>query len=371
MLSMLLMLAAQAAAAPAQQPPLAAATPQPAAEQRWPTRDGDFTIKDFRFASGETLAALRLHYTTLGEPHRNARGEIDNAVMVLHGTGGSGRQFLVPQFADELYGPGQPLDIRRYWIILPDGIGHGKSSKPSDGLRMRFPRYDYADMVEAQYRLVREGLGIRRMRLIMGTSMGCMHGLMWGGTHPDFARALMPLGCEPVPIAGLNRMWRQLLIDGIKADPAWAGGAYKTQPLQGLRTAQTALFIAGAAPLNLQAQFPDRDRAAAFARDRVARALPQLDANDLIYQVDASRTYDPWPRIGAITAPLVWINSADDFINPRNFDYPVKAVQQMKNARFRLIPETADTHGHGTHTWAVNWKADLADLLTRTATQAE
>ncbi len=239
MLSILLALAVQAAVpAPT---PLAASVPQPAAARRWPTKEADFRIRDFRFASGETLADLRIHYTTLGTPHRNARGEIDNAVMVLHGTGGTGKHFLVPQFANELYGPGQPLDISRYWIILPDGIGHGQSSKPSDGLRMKFPRYDYADMVEAQYRLLYDGLGIRRMRLIMGTSMGCMHGLLWGETYPDFARALMPMACEPVPIAGLNRMWRQLLIDGIKADPVWARGNYTAQPMQGLRTAQTAL----------------------------------------------------------------------------------------------------------------------------------
>ena len=369
MLTALLLLAAQAAApAPTAPPPtpLAASAPQPAKAPRWPTREANFDIQDFRFKSGETLKRLRIHYTTLGEPHRNARGEIDNAVVVLHGTGGSGKQFLVEQFANELYGPGQPLDIQRYWIILPDGIGHGGSSKPSDGLHMRFPRYDYADMVEAQYRLLHDGLGVRRMRLIMGTSMGCMHGLMWGEEHPDFARALMPLACEPVPVAGLNRMWRQLLIDGIKADPAWLSGDYKAQPLQGLRTAQTVLFMAGAAPLNLQALFPTREAAAAFAADRVAKALPLLDANDLIYQVDASRTYDPSAKLGKITAPLVWINSADDFINPRNLDYPARAVLQMKNARFRLVPETAETHGHGTHTWAVNWKADLAELLART-----
>ncbi|NJR79952.1 alpha/beta fold hydrolase [Sphingomonas corticis] len=364
-MSLLLLLAALQAATPAA-PPLAVASPPAAPATRWPVREADFVIPDFPFASGERLPELRIHYSTLGQPHRDARGEIDNAVMVLHGTGGSGRQFLAPQFADELYGPGQPLDIRRYWIILPDGIGHGGSSKPSDGLRMRFPRYDYADMVAAQYRLLHDGLGIRRMRLIMGTSMGCMHSLMWGEDHPDFARALMPLACEPVPIAGLNRMWRQLVIDGIKADPAWAGGEYRQQPLQGLRTAQTALFIAGAAPLNLQATYADRDAAAAFARDRVAAALARLDANDLIYQVDASRTYDPSARLAAITAPLVWINSADDFINPRNLDYPARAVRQMRDARFRLIEESADTRGHGTHTWAVNWKADLAELLART-----
>ncbi|HEX8415281.1 MAG TPA: alpha/beta fold hydrolase [Sphingomicrobium sp.] len=355
------------AAAPAPQPPLAAASSPPAAvSPPWPTREADFTIRDFRFQSGETLERLRIHYTTLGSPHRDARGEIDNAVMVLHGTGGTGQQFLAPQFANELYGPGQPLDITKYWIILPDNIGHGKSFKPSDGLHMRFPRYDYQDMVAAQHRLLSSGLGIKRMRLIMGTSMGCMHSLVWGETYPTYSRALMPLACQPVAIAGLNRMWRQLAIEGIKSDPAWRAGEYTTQPVQGLRTAASLLFVAGAAPLNFQAQFPDRDLAAQTAQERVARSIAGMDANDFIYQVDSSRTYDPWPKLEAITAPVMWINSADDFINPRNFDYPQSAVKRMKDAQFRLIAETNDTRGHGTHTWAVNWKDDLSALLART-----
>jgi len=233
-------------------------------------------------------------------------------------------------------------------------------------LRMRFPRYDYDDMVEAQYRLLREGLGISRMRLIMGTSMGCMHSFVWGEMHPDFARALMPLACEPVEIAGVNRMWRKLAVDGIQADPAWAGGSYRTQPVQGLRTAASLLFIAGAAPLYFQAQYPKRDAAEAFARERVAASIAGTDANDLIYQLEASRNYDPWPQLEAITAPTTWINSADDFINPRNLDFPQRAVVRMKIARFRLIPESADTRGHGTHTAARFWKQDLTDLLRRT-----
>ena len=347
--------------------PASSAPPAPAATAtKWPSREGDFVVRDFRFQSGERLAQLKLHYTTLGQPHRNRRGEIDNAVMVLHGTGGSGKQFLQPQFADELYGPGQPLDIRRYWIILPDTLGHGGSSKPSDGLRMRFPRYDYADMVEAQHRLLTDGLGIRKMRLIMGTSMGCMHSFVWGEMRPDFARALMPLACQPVEIAGLNRMWRQLLINGIKADPAWAGGNYKSQPLQGLRTAASMLIVATAAPLNLQKMYPTRQAAADYAEARVEGSVASLDANDLIYQVDASRTYNPWPKLEAITTPLTWINSADDFINPRNLDFRLRALARMPNARFRLIPESTETRGHGTHTWARFWKADLADLLART-----
>ena len=331
----------------------------------WPTQERDVILTDFRFRSGEALPQLRMHYTTLGRPHRDAAGEIDNAVMVLHGTGGDGKQFLRPQFADELYRPGQPLDIRRYWIILPDNIGHGKSSKPSAGLRMSFPKYGYADMIEAQHRMLTEGLGVRHLRLIFGTSMGCMHSFMWGETWPDFASALMPMACEPIEIAGLNRMWRQLAINGIKADPAWNGGDYRTQPKAGLRTAESLLFIAGSAPLSYQALYPTRDAAGAYAEDRVVSAMKELDANDLIYQLDASRDYNPWAGLERITAPVMWINSADDFINPRNLRIPAQAVKRMKNASFRLIPESEETHGHGTHTWARFWKSDLIALLAR------
>src|SRR5947209_668448 len=310
MFSLLLALAAQTAAAP----------------RTWPTHEQDILLKDFSFRDGEALPALKMHVTTLGAPHRNAAGQIDNAVMVLHGTGGSGKQFLQPQFADELYGPGQPLDIRRYWIILPDNIGHGKSSKPSDELRMHFPKYDYDDMVEAQHRMLVEGLGITHMRLIMGTSMGCMHSFVWGETYPDFASALMPLACEPVEIAGLNRMWRQLAIDGITSDPAWRGGNYASEPTNGLRTTESLLFIAGAAPLLYQEHYPTRSLASAYAEQRIAEGIKTLDANDLIYQLDASRTYNPWPRLERIKVPLVWINSADDFINPRNLQFPAMAL---------------------------------------------
>lgn len=370
MISTVLLLLLQAGPAPVQAPaaipPLTAATTPARPTTAWPARSAQYTVRNVRFRSGESLPEMRISYTMLGQPHRDARGKIDNAVMILHGTGGTGRQFLSPQFADELYGPGQPLDIRRYWIILPDNIGHGNSSKPSDGLHMRFPHYDYDDMVTAQYRLLKDGLGIERMRLIMGTSMGCMHSLMWGEKHPDFARALMPLACEPIEIAGLNRMWRQLAIEGIRADPTWANGEYRTPPVQGLRTAASLLFVAGAAPLYFQAQYPRRQDAEAFARQRVTASIASTDANDLMYQIDASRTYDPWSKLERITAPTMWINSADDFINPRNLDLPQRAVARMKNARFRLIAETDDTRGHGTHTAARFWKQDLANLLDRT-----
>ena len=285
--------------------------------------------------------------------------------MLLHGTGGTGRQFLQPQFADQLFGAGQPLDIQRYWIIMPDNIGHGRSSKPSDGLRMHFPRYDYDDMVALQHRLLSEALHVRRVRLILGTSMGCMHAFVWGETYPNDVAALMPLACEPVEIAGLNRMWRQMVIDGIENDPAWNGGDYTAQPQQGLRTAASVLVIAGAAPVELSGAIPDPRRGDRRGAPSRRASMSLIDANDAIYQFDSSRNYNPWPNLERITAPMMWINSADDFINPRNFDYPERAIPRMANARFRLIAETADTHGHGTHTWAVNWKQDLIELLAR------
>jgi homoserine O-acetyltransferase len=339
---------------------------QPAPPPRWQPADHDFIARDVTFRSGERMQDVRIHYATLGRPHRDARGRIDNAVLLLHGTGGSGRQFLQPQFADELFGPGQPLDITRYWIILPDNIGHGRSSKPSDGLRMAFPHYDYDDMVALQHRLLSEGLRVRRARLILGTSMGCMHAFVWAETYPDFARALMPLACEPIEIGGLNRMWRQALIDGIQNDPAWANGEYAEQPRQGLRTAASILAIAGAAPLYFQERWPTRDAATTEIRARIERSMANADANDMIYQFESSRTYNPWPNLERITAPMTWVNSADDFINPRNFDYPRQAIARIgDNARFRMIEETPETRGHGTHTWAAHWKQDLIDLLAR------
>jgi homoserine O-acetyltransferase len=230
---------------------------------------------------------------------------------------------------------------------------------------MKFPKYDYADMVEAQRQML-ASLGIRHMRLIMGTSMGCMMSFMWGEEHPDFASALMPLACEPIEIAGLNRMWRQMLIDGIEKDPAWDGGNYTKEPVQGLRTAASILVIAGGAPLNLQKIYPTREAAKAYAEQAVDRYIGEMDANDTIYQFESSRNYNPWPNLEKISAPMTWVNSADDFINPRNLNVPQRAVKRMKNARFRLIPESSDTHGHGTHTWAKFWKADLSALLART-----
>lgn len=339
----------------------------PLAAQGWPTNESDVTLRDFRFGTGEVLPELRLHYTTLGTPHRNAKGEIDNAVMVLHGTGGTGKQFLAPQFANELYGPGQPLDLAKYFIILPDNIGHGGSSKPSDGLRARFPRYDYSDMVTAQAALL-DHLGVRKLRLLMGTSMGCMHGFVWGTTRPDRVQAMMPMACLPVAIAGQNRMWRKMAIDAIRADPGYRGGDYAEQPAQGLRTATDLLILAGLNPVAAQAEAPTREQAEAQLAQRFEATSKGRDANDLIWQLDSSRTYDPSGGLGRMSMPVTWVNSADDFINPPALGIAEKEARRLPNGRFVLIPQTAETKGHGTHTWAKFWKGELVDLLNRSET---
>jgi len=327
--------------------------------------EADFTVRDFRFRSGETLPELRIHYRTLGQPHRNARGEIDNAVMILHGTGGSGAQFLRPQFADILFAPGGELDPARYFIILPDGIGHGGSSKPSDGLRARFPSYDYDDMVAAQHALLVDGLKVKSLRLLFGTSMGCMHAFVWGEAHPGFARAMMPMACQPTAIAGRNRLWRKMVMEAITSDPGYNGGDYTTQPLAGLRTAQSLLMIAGSAPMAMQAQFPNPADADKYLADTLPPAVGRLDANDLLYQVNASRNYDPSARLELITVPVTWINSADDFINPPELGLSEQFAPRLARGRYLLLPNRPDGKGHGSHTWAAFWRDELRALLAR------
>jgi homoserine O-acetyltransferase len=327
------------------------------------TDQGDFTAKDFRFTSGETLQELRQHYTTLGKPVRDAKGHVTNAVLIIHGTGGDGNQFLRPQFAGVLFAPGGLLDPAKYFIVLPDGIGHGKSSKPSDGLHARFPHYDYDDMVEAQYRLLTQGLKIDHLRLILGTSMGCMQGFVWGEAYPDFMDALMPLACLPIQIAGRNRLWRQMIMDGIKSDPAWMGGDYKEEPREALTIASDMLTVAGSAPLPMQKRLATRDDADAYLDKIHQQDLKELDANDLLYQVAASRNYDPSAKLGTIKAPVMWVNSGDDFINPPELGIAERMVKNIPNAKFILIPAGEQTHGNGTHTWADIWKDHLEELL--------
>jgi len=330
------------------------------------TTEGDFVVKNFQFRSGETLPELRLHYTTLGKPAKNAQGRITNAVLILHGTGGTGHQFLSPIFAGELFGAGQLIDAARYYVILPDGIGHGESSKPSDGLHAHFPQYDYDDMVAAQHRLLTEGLGVNHLRLVMGTSMGCMHSFVWGETYSDFMDSMMPLACLPVQIAGRNRIWRKMVMDAIRNDPEWKGGEYSAEPQQALRTALDFLMIAGSAPLYWQKSYPTREAADKELDDYFKSRMPGLDANDLLYQVNASRNYDPSPQLEKITAPVMYINSADDFINPPELGIAEREIKRVKNGRFVLLLISDETRGHGTHTRAAVWKHYLQELLERT-----
>jgi homoserine O-acetyltransferase len=325
---------------------------------------GDWSTTDFVTTGGARLPRLTMHYRTLGAPAYDASGRVTNAVMLLHGTGGTGAQFLQPHFA-ELFGPGQPLDIARYYIIMPDNLGHGGSSMPSDGLRASFPEYGYADMVEAQRRLLVDGLKVDRLRLILGTSMGCMHAFVWGETHPDFAQALMPLACQPTAIVGRNRLWRSMLKDAIRADPAWRGGEYDAQPVQGLRTAVDLLILAGGAPMAMQKDLATASAVDAWMTAQIDRRIPPLDANDLWYQVNASWDYDPSAGLETITAPVTWINSADDFINPPELGLSEQFAPRLQNGTYRLIPNSAEGKGHGTHTWPRFWKDDLIALLAR------
>jgi len=324
--------------------------------------EGDFVMRDFAFASGERLPELRIHYRTLGTPVRDARGVVRNAVLVLHGTTGSGANFISPTFAGRLFGPGQLLDARRFFIILPDGIGHGRSSRPSEGLHMRFPRYTYDDMVRAQYRLVTEGLGVNHLRLVMGTSMGGMHTWVWGYTHPDFVDALMPLASAPVQIAGRNRMMRRMIADAIRGDPEWRGGEYASPP-RGLSDAVHVLMLMTSAPLQQQKTAPTRDAADSVLEASVARYVRTIDANDMLYAFDASRDYDPSPHLGEIRAPLFAINSADDEVNPPELGILEREIRRVPRGRYILIPTSDATRGHGTHSLPAVWGQYLAELL--------
>ena len=341
------------------------AVPSPA--QQLAPEEGDFIVRDFRFKSGETLPELRLHYTTLGKPARDAQGRTTNAVLILHGTGGSGRGFLGPDFAGVLFGPGQLLDASRYYIILPDSISNGRSSKPSDGLRMRFPQYDYDDMVLSQYRLLTEHLRVNHLRLLMGTSMGCMHSWVWGVTYPEFMDALMPLACLPVEIAGLNRTRRKMMQDAIRSDPEWKGGEYTTQPRTGLRAAIYLSYLAGAAQLQMQKNFPTREAADKNLEDYINAELPRRDANNMLYQYSSSRNYNPSPQLGKITAPVLHINSADDLINPPELGIAEREIKKVKRGRFVLLPIDGRTRGHGTHSQPAIWKQYLEGLLKESA----
>lgn len=345
---------------------LIAAAPAGAAEYPAPV-EGECLLRVFRFASGEVLPELKIHFRTVGTVRRDGNGMARNAVLILHGTGGEGGSFVRKGgsseiFAEELFGAGQPLDANRYFMVLPDGIGHGKSSKPSDGLRARFPHYGYRDMIEAQRRSLIECLGVNHLRLVMGTSMGGMHTWLWGESHPRFMDALLPLASLPAQISGRNRMWRRLAIDAIRNDPLWREGEYLDQP-RGLRTAVQMLYLMGANPVIRQKAAPtlaDADRVFDAA---IAETAARTDANDLLYALEASRDYDPAPGLGSIRAPLLAINFADDLVNPPELGILEREIRRVPRGRALLVPSSEATAGHGTHTRAAVWKGELQGFL--------
>lgn len=325
-------------------------------------REGDFLIRDFPFHSGETLKELRIHYRTLGTPVRDAAGVVRNAVLITHGTTGSGGQFLRPEFSGALFGPGQPLDAKAFFLVLPDGIGHGRSSKPSDGLHGHFPRYGYLDMVEAQRRLLVDGLKVDHLRLVMGTSMGGMHTWLWGQLHPDMMDALMPLASLPTQIAGRNRVWRRMVIDAIRQDPQWQGGDYRVQP-PALRLATQMLYFMSSNPVLRQAEAPTLAAADARLDAAVASGLKSGDANDILYALEASYDYDPGPGLEKISAPLIAVNSADDLLNPPELGILEREIKRVRKGRAVIIPLGPATRGHGSHTLASLWQKELRELL--------
>jgi homoserine O-acetyltransferase len=330
-----------------------------------PPVERDFIARDVRFESGDRAAEVRIHYRTIGQPRKDADGVVRNAVMILHGTGGSGRGFVSENYAGRLFGKGQLLDAERYFIILPDNIGHGQSSKPSDGLHMRFPKYRYTDMVRLQHQLVTEALGLSELRLIMGTSMGAMHAWMWGYMYPSFARGLVPLASNPAEVAGRNRVWRKLLVDAIVTDPTWKGGEY-SEPPRGMASALGFLLLATSVPLQWQKQFPTHAAADAWLEDQIKTRLKTTDANDTIYHFQASEDYDPSAHLAEITAPLLAINSADDFVNPPELPIMRDLIGRVAHGKFVLIPVSDETRGHGTHSLPQVFGPYLAEFLKST-----
>jgi homoserine O-acetyltransferase/O-succinyltransferase len=318
-------------------------------------KQGDWIAKDFKFHTGETMPELRLHYTTVGEPS-------GQPVLVLHGSGGSSASMLTPTFAGELFGAGQPLDASKYYIIIPDGLGHGQSSKPSDAMKTAFPKYDYADMVDAQYRLVKEGLGIKHLRLVIGNSMGGMHTWLWGVKYPDFMDALVPMASQPTAMAARNWMLRRMMIETIRNDPDYNEGKYTTQPRM-MKYAVNAFGIAtGGGTLAYQTLAPTAEKADKMVDERLALPVT-ADANDFIYQWEASHDYDPSQEMEKIQATLLAINAADDERNPPETGVTDAAIKRIKNGRIFLIPASTETRGHLTTGNAKFYAGQLQELL--------
>lgn len=332
------------------------------AQNAWPEqREGDAVFKDFNFASGETLPELKIHYITLGTAKRNAAGDIVNGVLLLHGTSGTSKNWLQPTLAGELFAPGAPLDAQKYFIVIPDGIGRGGSSKPSDGLRTKFPHYRYVDMVVATHGLLTEHLGVKHLRLVLGTSMGGMQSWMWGEMHPDFMDGLVPIASQPIAISGRNWMYRRIGIEAIKNDPDWNGGNYEKNPTHYVYAAPISVLMTESA-VHFQQIAPTREAMDARYRQMVERAS-KLDANNQLYAIEAVMDYDPSKDLEKIKAKLLAINFADDEVNPPELGVMENGIKRVAGARFVLIPASDKTHGHYTYNLAAFWKQHLADFM--------
>jgi homoserine O-acetyltransferase len=329
-----------------------------------PPKEGDFVVHDFKFSDGQSLPEVRLHYTTIGAPQRDANGRVNNAVLILHGTNRAGRVFLVPSFAGVLFGPGQLLDASKYYLILPDqlGAGLGKSTKPSDGLRAKFPHYDYSDMVRASQLLLSQGLQVNHLHLFIGASMGCMEGWMWAESDPDGVDGLLLLACLPVEVASRNRMVRKIMVDDIRLDPGWDGGNYTQQPY-GLRAALGHLLVVGSAPTIWQMEYPTAVLADKYVDQYIANNMKTTDANDFMYQYDASRNFDASKELGKISAKVLLINSQEDFWNPAELGIAEQQIKNVKNGKFVLLPFSDQSRGHYTFFQAAFWQKYLAQFL--------
>lgn len=331
------------------------------------SQEVDYELKDFKFASGETIPVLRLHYTTFGKPVKDKNGKVINAVYIMHGTTGNSHNFVNQGFGGNLFKDGQTLDAKKYFIILPDGIGHGKSSKPSDGLHMKFPKYTYDDMVQADHQVLTEKMGINHLRLILGTSMGAMHCWVWAETYPDFMDACMANASLPIEIAGRNRETRYAAIQCIKNDPAWKDGEYTAPPAVGLRGAYTSMMWMTSSPWQMQRRLPTREQAEKAIDMAVAGFIQHQDANDFIYAMDASRQYNPEPKLSTIKCVFYACNSADDECNPPEMGIMEPAIKKIPKGRYILLPITEKTSGHGTHSNPTIWGDYLVELLKESA----
>ena len=342
-------------------PAMAQTAPQ-APQSPWPNqREGDYILKNYRFASGETMAELKIHYTTLGTEKRNAAGEIINGIVLLHGTSGDGKDWLRPTLGDELFGNGQPLDATKYFIILPDGIGRGGSSKPSDGLRGKFPHYRYADLVDSEYRLVTEHLKVKHLKLVLGSSMGGMHAWIWGYQYPDLMDGVVPIASQPVRMSGKNWVQRRIAIEAIRNDPGWNGGNYETNPTHFAITVPYG-FLQTENVLQLQEMIPTVEAGDALYK-RLYEQAKKRDANDALWSIEAVMDYNPDPHLEKIKAKLFAINFEDDSTNAPSLRTLEAGIKRIKGAKYVIVPQTAETHGHFTHLRAKFWTHYLAGFM--------